>query len=240
MIKRNKELYYTARRIPVLVVCPGFSSDELKLLQSGLQNLSSEYSSEESEGIIHFLDEVKKCTVLTHPSEYAAEALKSISSSSIRYWSAFPFKITMGDYQTALNKMLDLYFQGSEQFHYEFPDISDLVKNSTIQNVDDYISFMDKLISQQNSIVLSYIYGTTELTGRVALTSCTGKTLNEKITEYICPVSKAIFKEKKSKNADMVIDRKAIKELFSMIIAGLEHSNKLESSIVRFRGIRTY
>ena len=77
MIKsRNKALYTTSYRIPVLVLCPDFTNEELSILQAGLQSLHQEYSSEESLGIQSFLDEAKTSFIIEHPYEFAEQSLK--------------------------------------------------------------------------------------------------------------------------------------------------------------------
>jgi hypothetical protein len=229
--QRNKALYSTSYLIPVTVLCADFTKEELLLLQSGLHTLSQEYSKDEADSLYGFLEEAKKTFILEHPYDVADKTLSALSRSTVRYWDRFPFKITTGEFTLLLSGLAEQYIGERTEAYWSYTDIGRLMKVNSIRNVEDFRTFCIELLAQQSEIILSYLYGLGEITGRIALTTSTCKELNEKMTEYICPVSKSIFKEKKSKSGDsnLVLDKKELKDLFNTIIAGLEYSQRLNA-----------
>jgi hypothetical protein len=241
MIKtRNKGIYGTGHRIPVLVSCPDFTQEELSLVLAGLHSIQQDCTKEELELVGDVIEQTSKSFIIEHPYDKAIESFNTLRHTSIRYWGKFPFKISTGEFTLALNSIADTYLGEKTEILWSYSDMGDLIRSSGIHSIEEYRAFIIKLLSQQTEVVLSYLYGTGEAPSKVALTSCTNKDINEKITEWICPVTRSIFKEKKTKSGDvnLVVDRKELRDLFNTIIAGLDYSRKLNAPPEMFRGTR--
>ena len=248
MRKRNKLLYRNSTKFSVILECKDFSEDEVLLLTNSLKSLElSDFSEDELKAVSpsvlvteHYpsvFKQLANCGRLHHPSENAGEALKRLVAGPLRpLGDKFPLRISSSEDYFFLSKIIELYLGEPMVLNYQLTDPVRLSSARHVKNLEGLVSLMDDLLDQQDSLVLSLIYGTSETDASKIQITTKSHRINEKLADSVFELNRAlIFKEKKSKDGTVVslsIEKKELKKLFHSMAQAMKKSKDIDEHLL--------
>ncbi|NDB86503.1 MAG: hypothetical protein EB127_27965, partial [Alphaproteobacteria bacterium] len=238
----------------VILECKDFSDDEVLLLTQSLKAIEpSDFSEDELKAVnpkslvTEYYPEVFKqlstCGRIDHPSANSKEALRQLVAGPLRpLGDKFPLYISSSEDYFFLSKIVELYLGEPQVLNYRLTDPVRLSSARHVKTLAGLESFMDDLLDQQDSLTLSFIYGTSESDVSKIQVTTKSHRINDRLADSVFEINRSlIFKEKKSKDGTVTslsIEKKELKKLFNSIAQAFKKSKDIDEHLLNLARTR--